>query len=187
MPETDLADSAETQTAEQVSHQQTKRKSHWSRLRWTSMRMLGKIQFFKVSYFVLVGVPLFALIQHHLPVEMVNFKAMPLLFRLTYFSSLLLSCAHMIYQGYCPEIIKRFDSPNDLYRNLLEIKTLQNQCLPKDEAFHFDIAHCRDNFELANDRWPTARLWCSMFYISGIFLFGCVLTIQALRVIGVFV
>jgi hypothetical protein len=156
-------------------------------LRWTQMRLLGNIQFLKVSYLVLVGVPLLAVVQHLFAAQWPAMKEMPLILRLTYFSSLLLSCAHMVYQGFCPQIIKRFDSPNDLYRDLLQIKSLQANYLPDDKAFSFDMDHCRNGFERSSLNFWFARLLCCVFYITGIALFAAVIALQSLRVIGMFI
>jgi hypothetical protein len=159
------------------------------RLKWSQMRLLGSIQFFKVSYAVLVLVPLLALLQHVIPLpeSLQDLRKMPLLLRLGYFSALLLSCAHMLYQGYCPAIIKRFDSPNDLYREMLEIKSLQKQYLSEDTAFTFDILHCRRGFAESNVQHSPARVACWICYVGGASLFGIVVLIQSLRVVGVFV
>lgn len=97
----------------------------FSLLTWKRLSALGNIYFLRISYVILVGVPLWAAIQKVAFSEI--FQDVPLTLRLGYISSLLLSIAHMIYQGYCPQIVRRFDSPNDLYRNMLEIKALQKQ------------------------------------------------------------
>ena len=153
---------------------------------WLQLRLLGNIQFFRVSYVVLVGVPLLAVVQHAIPLPepLQDLRKMPLLLRLGYFSALLLSIAHMLYQGYCPEIIKRFDSPNDLYREMLEIKALQAQYLPRDFEFFFDIKHCRNNFRNISLKYWPARLACGICYLSGVLLFGAIVLTQAIRVLG---
>ena len=120
--------------------------------------MLGNIRFLRVSYAVLVFVPIIIVISVKLPFSLL----------IGYFASLFLSVAHMIYQWRCPEIIKRFDSPNDLYRDMLEIKALQKQYLPVDTKFDFDIVHCRENFTNYNTLYPVARLICSVLYFDGI-------------------
>lgn len=152
------------------------------------MRILGNIEFLKVSYVVLLFVPFLALVQHTVPLPeyLQSLRKLPLILRLVYFSSLLLSCAHMVYQGWCPSIIKRFDSPNDLYRDMLQIKALQTQYVPNDTGFTFDIAHCRDGFDDSNVRYFVARIGCSLLYVGGVLLFAAVMAIQALRVVGVF-
>ena len=84
-------------------------------------------------------------------------------------------------------IIKRFDSPNDLYRDLLQIKALQVQHLPTDTNFEFDIRHCRVNFQRKDLQYWFARILCAVFYVSGVGLFATVVFMQALRVVGIFV
>ncbi len=153
---------------------------------WKSLDNLAHIQFLKVSYLVLVLVPFVALVQHEatwLPEEL---RRMPLIFRFLYFSSLLLSLAHMIYQGWCPTIIKRFDSPNDLYREMLKIKALQSLFLPGDTHLNFDLNHCRDRFAEYDFQRPPARLACATCYGIGAALFLVVVALQALRLVGVF-
>lgn len=137
-------------------------------IQWTSFNALSKIYFLRVSYIVLVGVPMLAAYQRT-PIGQ-YFVDVPLTLKLGYFASLLISLAHMIYQGYCPQVIKRFESPNDLYRDMLEIKALQSQYLPEDANFRFDINHCRDGYTLANHKNWFARLVCAVFYGLGVIL-----------------
>ena len=135
---------------------------------WVKFKSLSEIYFLRISYVVLVGVPLLAAIQNTSFGSF--FGEVPITLRLGYFSSLLLSLAHMIYQGYCPQIIRRFESPNDLYRDMLEIKALQHQYLPSDTGFTVGIAHCRMGFTDANHKYWFARLLCAVFYWSGVTL-----------------
>lgn len=130
--------------------------------------MLGNIQFLRISYVVLIVVPLVASLRS----TALNafFGELPLTMRLGYIAALLLSFAHMVYQGFCPQVIKRFESPNDLYRDMLEIKVLQQHCLPNDSQFTFDITHCRDSFTTKNlSNWG-ARLVCGLLYVAGIII-----------------
>ncbi len=137
-------------------------------IKWTSFLVLGNILFLKISYFILIGVPLFAAYQNldltHL------FEGVPYTLKLGYLSSLFISIAHMIFQGFCPQIIKRFESPNDMYRDMLEIKSLQTQYLPNDTNFSFDINHCREGFFDANHKFWFARLLVAIFYWVGVAL-----------------
>lgn len=137
-------------------------------LTWKQLSMLGNIQFLRISYAVLIIVPLVASLRF--TTLSTFFDEVPLTMRLGYFASLLLSFAHMLYQGFCPQIIKRFESPNDLYRDMLQIKALQTQYLPADEGFKFDIDHCRDGFTSANLANRGARLMCGLLYVAGIAL-----------------
>lgn len=136
--------------------------------KWKQLSMLGNIQFLRISYAVLIIVPLAASVGSTALSEF--FDGLPLTMRLGYFASLLLSFAHMLYQGFCPQIIKRFESPNDLYRDMLQIKALQTQYLKEDAEFVFSIAHCRDGFDTANKANWGARLVCGLLYVTGIAL-----------------
>lgn len=91
----------------------------------------------------------------------------------------------MVYQGFCPQVVRRFDSPNDLYRDMLAIKALQQQYLPADTGFTFDIAHCRDGFDRANRAKPFARVCCGLFYYVGLTLFAWLVIERSLLVFGV--
>jgi len=149
---------------------------------WTMFKALNNMQFLRISYLILVGVPIVASIQS---TDWGSFFGeLPKSVRLGYFSSLLLSVAHMLYQGYCPQIIKRFESPNDLYRDMLEIKALQVQHLPEDEGFSFSIEHCRTGFDQAKLANWGARLLCGILYLSGLGLVAGVVFKRSLVVLG---
>jgi hypothetical protein len=150
---------------------------------WKSLDNLGNVYFLRVSYVVLVGVPLVAVIQERAVQEL--FKGVPLTLRLGYLSSVLLSVAHMLYQAFCPQVVRRFDSPNDLYRDMLAIKALQHQYLPTDTGFTFDISHCRDGFDRANRARPFARLCCGVLYCVGLALFAWLVIERSLLVFGI--
>jgi hypothetical protein len=156
-------------------------------LPWKALDGISHIEFLKISYLVLTLLPFVAVIQYEVTRLPPWLRRMPLIFKLLYFSSLFLSLAHMIYQGFCPPIIKRFDSPNDLYYALLKIKSLQVKVLNTDPGFVFDIEHCRTNFQRYNLESWFARLTSSLFYIAGGGLFLIVVGMQALRLVGIFV
>jgi hypothetical protein len=153
------------------------------RFQWKRLSTLRNIQFLRISYAVLVVVPLIATVQSTSLGSF--FQGLPLTMRLGYLASLLLSLAHMIYQGYCPQIIQRFESPNDLYRDMLEIKALQTQHLASDTGFTFDIAHCRSSFMAANHASWGARLFCGLLYWGGVGLVLWVILERSLVVVGV--
>ena len=139
-------------------------------LTWKRLSLVGNIYFLKASYILLVAVPIWASLEAR--VAQTPFDKfildLPLTLRLGYLSALLLSIAHMIYQGFCPPVIKRFESPNDLYRAMLEIKALQQQHLPGDTDFQFSIAHCRQRFAENNIGSWGARLTCGVLYAGGL-------------------
>jgi hypothetical protein len=150
---------------------------------WKALHGLSNVHFLRVSYIALIGVPLLAVIQERAAPEW--FTGVPWSLRLGYLSSILLSVAHMVYQAFCPQLMRRFDSPNDLYRDMLAIKALQQQYLPLDTAFTFDIAHCREGFDRANGAKPFARLFCGACYVAGLALFGWLVLERSLLVFGV--
>lgn len=135
---------------------------------WTGFKSLSNMVFLKISYIILVGVPVLAVILQTSWGQF--FGALPFTLRMGYFSSLFLSLAHMLYQGYCPQLIKRFESPNDLYRDMLKIKSLQSKYLPDDKGYEFDIKHCRESYETAKYMCGLARLFCALFYWIGIII-----------------
>jgi len=149
---------------------------------WKRLSTLRNIQFLRISYAVLVLVPLVASLTAT-PLGTL-FHDVPLSMRLGYLAALFLSLAHMILQGLCPQRIRRFDSPNDLYRDMLEIKALQQQYLPSDPGFEFDIAHCRDGFDRANFENWVARLVCGVLYVAGVILVLWVVMERSLAVFG---
>lgn len=151
-------------------------------LTWKRLSTLGNIYFLRVSYVILVAVPIWATFQQKALAYF--FNDVPLALRLGYFSSLLLSLAHMVYQGFCPQIIRRFDSPNDLYRDMLNIKALQSQYLTQDKGFEFNIAHCRERFRKANIANVAARVACGLFYGVGLVLVAWLVIERSLVVLG---
>ena len=152
-------------------------------LPWTMFKSLNNMYFLRISYFILVSVPILAAFRS--TSLGIYFGSLSLTSRLGYFSSLLLSFAHMIYQGYCPQIIKRFESPNDLYREMLEIKALKSKYLIEDKGFEFDIKHCCKGFTEANQKNWVARLICALLYGAGIALAGWVILENSLAILGI--
>lgn len=152
-------------------------------LTWKKLNAFGNILFLRISYAVLVGVPLWAAIQQVAFSDI--FQDVPLTLRLGYFSSLILSLAHMIYQGYCPQVIRRFDSPNDLYRDMLQIKALQKQYLQEDAGFSFDIDHCRKNFKRLDVSASWARILCGLLYGAGLLIFAWLVIERTLIVLDI--
>jgi hypothetical protein len=157
------------------------KKHSLSRLPWTSFKSLNNMVFLKISYFILVGVPVLTIILQTSWGQF--FGSLSLTLRMGYFSSLLLSLAHMIYQGYCPQMIKRFESPNDLYRDMLEIKSLQAKYLPDDTKFTFDITHCRNGYKTENYKYGLARLFCALFYWIGLIIILWVIVMRTIAVV----
>jgi hypothetical protein len=132
---------------------------------------------------VLIGVPIIASLQQTAFADI--WTDVPLTLRLGYVAALFLSIAHMLYEGFCPQVIKRFESPNDLYKDMLAIKALQHQYLAGDSAFVFDIGHCRRGFKAANLRNWGARLACGVLYAAGLVIVLWVIVERSAIVLGV--
>lgn len=150
------------------------------RLTWAQLRGFGNVRFLQVSYLALIAVPLLAGIRDT-PFS-VFMSDLPITMRVGYFASLFLSVAHMVYQGWCPNLIKRFDSPNDLYRQMLEIKALQVVNAPGD-VFEADLEHCQDGFNSASERHHNPRLVCQVLYYVSISLVTLIVLIRTIEVL----
>src|SRR5690242_18337300 len=77
---------------------------------WKALNSVNNIYFLHVSYVVLVGVPVLAALQTEFLSEWI--KSIPTTFRLGFFAALSLSLAHMLFQAFAPQIVRRFESPN---------------------------------------------------------------------------
>lgn len=79
---------------------------------WLTVKAFGRIKYFNLSYVVMVGVPilaeLYATIYSHITSSRV-FLEFPLTWKLVYAASLCYAVAILIYQYFCPTIIKQFD------------------------------------------------------------------------------
>lgn len=131
--------------------------------KWSSCRSVGNIALLKVSYLVLVLAP-FA------PAFIEEVRSLGLdtcqIFAL-YFSSLILALANAIYDIFCPSIIKRFESPNDMFRDMIAIKKLSSSVFPRSDKFVADYGHAEAGWRAANQsRSSLAAVVFSMFCLS---------------------
>ena len=139
--------------------------------KWTSLRAFGESYILKVSYFSLAAVPLIA--KNILKLGVVGF---PFYLKLIFFSSLLISVGNILYSVFCPKLIKRFDSPNDMYRANLEIYKLR-KIADISDGFTGDFDHCINGFRANNHSAYLARVTCFICLIIGILLV-LILTIE---------
>ncbi len=94
---------------------------------------------------------------------------------MTFFSSVSLALANLLYDIRCPAIVKRFASRNDLYSEMLRIKQLSAAIYP-DDKFDGSLDHCTKAYSREASSFPWSRLTCTwMFILSGA-LFLIVLT-----------
>jgi hypothetical protein len=132
--------------------------------KWTSLRSFGESHILKVSYFSLAAVPLIAKNVIKLGIE-----GFPLYLKLIFFSSLLISIGNVFYSVFCPKLIKRFDSPNDMYRANLEIYKLRKITNISD-GFTGNYEHCIQGFRKNNHNACWARFTCFICLVGGLLL-----------------
>ncbi len=138
------------------------------RLTWWHLRPIGSFPLLKFSYLALLALPLiskFALF----------FGAQGYLrfFAALYFGSLSLALGNLIFDIFCPAIIKRFASPNDLYVHMLDVALKQQQCYPQD-AWVGNLRHSRDAYNRESLSAPGLRYLSFTLYGFGALLFAYV-------------
>ena len=104
---------------------------------WQQLRAVGNIRVLKASYAAFVAVPFLA--KTDLMRDTLGFNNVVL--ASGYFAFLLLAVANLVYDLACPAIVKRFASPNDLYREMLVIKNMARRAYPCDN-FEGSLSHC---------------------------------------------
>lgn len=112
---------------------------------WKSLRVVGNLVILKVSYVALAILPFATNFIDWL--EVLGFTKTQLF--CLYFSSLSLALANLLYDVFCPPIIKRFESANDLYRDMLSIKKVSRIVYPNDE-FCGEYEHAVTAYDRAN-------------------------------------
>jgi hypothetical protein len=137
---------------------------------WWSLRSVGNLVVLKVSYPVLALTPFIS-----------EYKQISEFLRLynnkivlsTFFASLALALANLLYDIFCPPIVKRFDSPNTLYKEMLDIKIRAQLAEPAD-AFDASIDHCKSAYNTFAAAKPIFGAICAILYLISIALFGFV-------------
>jgi hypothetical protein len=138
--------------------------------KWTTLRSFGDSYILKVSYFSLAAVPFIAKNLTKLGVE-----DFPIYLKLLFFSSLLISIGNLFYSVFCPKLIKKFESPNEMYRANLEIYKLRKITNISDD-FEGDHAHSVNGFKNNNFKASGARFICfCCLLLGGLFAFAFIL------------
>jgi hypothetical protein len=108
-------------------------------LNWQTVRNLGRVKYFNISYVVLLGVPLAAEVYPHLHL------AAPFspYIKFLYGASLCFAMAIAIYQLGCPAIIKTYESDRDYVEAYL---TISHRAHP-DRQYEIVLAHLLENQE----------------------------------------
>jgi hypothetical protein len=117
--------------------------------------------------------------QHQFLIDLLSIKMWFL--STIFFASIFLACANLIYDIVCPNVVKRFESPNDLYMRMLEIKEKSVLLYPADN-FDSSINHCKIAYNRMSFEKPYWRMACSLLYLGSGCLFGVVLAYRLLVV-----
>jgi hypothetical protein len=133
---------------------------------WAGLRSVGNLRFLKVSYVLLVFIPV--LTTQNALTSFLGFDQW--LLAVTFFASLSLAIANVLYDVACPTLVKRFASPNDLYERMLQIAKL-SQALYPDDKFSASLQHCKDAYARESGRNRTVRVVCWATYLISVVLF----------------
>lgn len=143
---------------------------------WSSLRSLGNFALFKVSYVALLVLPWVSRIAEYLQSGGYTYIGA------LYFGDLFLALANLVYDIRCPSVIKRWESPDDFYIQMLDVAAKQQQCYPDDEWVgnleHSKAAYTRLAYSL-----PTTRALCASLYCVGLTLLSYVLVERSWHVL----
>jgi len=118
----------------------------------------------KISYLALATVPFVSqLLEERKPVLSLSDTRLIVSISVLYFANLALALANLIYDWQCPPVVKRFASPNDLYREMLEIASVQERVYPED-AWDGSLEHTRKAYEDARQSKCPARAACTVLF-----------------------
>lgn len=155
--------SEERQDLKDLNHKNQKEKKnvYLGFCRWTKLRASGETKILKVSYFTLLLVPMLANYSNKLGIE-----GFPLYLKLLFFSSLFVSIGNVLYSIFCPKLIKRFDTPNDMYKANLDIYESRKRADIND-GFSGDYEHCMKGYKFHNYQNIPARFACFFCLVVG--------------------
>lgn len=143
---------------------------------WSGLRPLGNFALFKVSYVALLLLPWVSRIAEYLQAGGYTYIGA------LYFGDLFLALGNLVYDIRCPSVIKRWESPNDFYIQMLEVAARQQQCYPDDKWIgnleHSKTAYLRQAYSL-----PATRVFCVVLYFVGLTLLAYVLVERSWHVL----
>jgi hypothetical protein len=146
---------------------------------WNKLRVVGNLYILKISYAALIIMPWMA--NHYwlfglLKIPLWNYVA-------AYFASLSLAMANLLYDLFCPIIVKRFASPADLYKGMLDIKISSASCYPEDN-YNASLEHCITAYNEAVSDKPLIGSLCASLFILAACLFAVILIARSFDVLG---
>jgi hypothetical protein len=103
-----------------------------------------------------------------------------------FFGSLFLAVANLIYDAVCPTIVKRFASPNDLYKEMLCIGQM-SRTLYSTDSFDASLDPCKTAYTNASNEHPNWRFICRTLYVAASVLFAIVFAYRSWLVLTLFV
>lgn len=138
-------------------------------IKWSSCRTVGNLQILKVSYAALVLAPFMGAFIPEL--REIGFSTCQIL--ALYFSSLSLAVANVLYDIFCPSVIKRFASPNDLFRDMVSIKDVSSRVYPRTDKFEARYEHAKNGWRSANESRKFANWLVMILFLlaSALFLY----------------
>lgn len=157
---------------------QEKKTAPW--ITWWSLRPVGKFPLFKVSYLALLAVPLISKL-----IALFNIQTNPLFFAALYFGNLSLALGNLLFDLFCPVLIKRFESPNDLYNQMLDITDKQQKCYPDDEWIG-SISHSWAAYENQNLSRSIPCYLSAVLYGLGFLMLSYVIVERSIFVLNLF-
>ena len=163
-----------------VINESTHQEKTAPRITWWSLRPVGKFPLFKASYLALLAVPLITKL-----IALFNIQTNPLFFAALYFGNLSLALGNLLFDLFCPVLIKRFESPNDLYNQMLEITAKQQKCYPDDEWIGA-INHSWAAYENQNLSRSAPRYLSAVFYGLGFLMLSYVIVERSIFVLNLF-
>jgi hypothetical protein len=146
-------------------------KQFWGRsgiFNWWSLRSVGNLSVLKVSYPALILTPYIS--EYKELSEWLHINNNKIMLS-AFFAGLSLAIANLLYDVFCPVIVKRFDSPNTMYRTMLEIKQLSRVAEPYDK-FDASLEHCTTSYNRFAEANAVAGCGCAVFYMISVTLFG---------------
>lgn len=145
-------------------------KINWNnwRVKWRSLRAIGSNPLFKVSYLALATIPIISKI-----ITYFNLRSEFLFFAALYFGSLFFALGTLTYDLFCPVVIKRFESANDLYDKMLDITAKQKIHYPEDE-WDGSYEHSVNAYNILNLSKPFFCHLSTLLYFVGIVLLAYV-------------
>jgi hypothetical protein len=146
---------------------------------WWQLRAVGNLYVLKISYVVLVAIPLLS--KHRELAQALGFA--PWLMATLFTASFALGLANLVYDIRCPTIVKRFESPNDLYEKMLEVRARAVQLYPHDN-FDASLSHCKAAYSSASSSQPLSRWLCSCLFVTSGSAFAVVFGYRACVVFG---